>query len=363
MNDDDAFLAAIIADPDNDMPRLVYADYLDERGDSDRAEFIRVQCELAQRNSAQLQSLRELHQKDWQLSQFDGLQRFRRGFIEVVDVSAESLLRHHEQLFRMAPVQELRIRNASGHWANLAAIADLRKIRTLDLSNSETFGNNRINDFLARASLDSLVGLTLRNNQLWAEMLEVLAENPIIAQLTSLDLSGNPIQDRGAELLANHRSFANLKHLRLNSNDQRSEYCIHEAGLNALIHSQTLRQLESLDLGGQYVDDEGLIALLDSNLQQLQTLHLAYVRIGLTGGRAFEELERNPGLPNLLRIDLRGNAINPLAMTCICDMNMGSRPNLFWDLRECDMSAETWQLLSRQNARTGRLELDAEPPM
>jgi uncharacterized protein (TIGR02996 family) len=41
------FIAAIIADPANDLPRLIYADYLDEREEHDRAEFIRVQCELA----------------------------------------------------------------------------------------------------------------------------------------------------------------------------------------------------------------------------------------------------------------------------------------------------------------------------
>ena len=41
------FLRAIIADPADDLPRLVYADWLDENNDPARAEFIRVQCELA----------------------------------------------------------------------------------------------------------------------------------------------------------------------------------------------------------------------------------------------------------------------------------------------------------------------------
>src|SRR5205807_10301364 len=40
------FLQAILDDPDDDMLRLIYADWLEERGDP-RAEFIRVQCELA----------------------------------------------------------------------------------------------------------------------------------------------------------------------------------------------------------------------------------------------------------------------------------------------------------------------------
>lgn len=44
--DDQAFIAAIIANPADDLPRLVYADWLDDRGDP-RGEFIRVQVELA----------------------------------------------------------------------------------------------------------------------------------------------------------------------------------------------------------------------------------------------------------------------------------------------------------------------------
>ena len=44
---DEAFLRAILADPEDDTPRLVYADYLEEHGDPDRAEFIRVQCAMA----------------------------------------------------------------------------------------------------------------------------------------------------------------------------------------------------------------------------------------------------------------------------------------------------------------------------
>ncbi len=47
MNQADAFLQAISEKPDDDTPRLVYADWLDEHGDPARAEFIRVQCQLA----------------------------------------------------------------------------------------------------------------------------------------------------------------------------------------------------------------------------------------------------------------------------------------------------------------------------
>jgi len=49
MTERDAFLQAIRDSPDDDTPRLVFADWLTENGDADRAEFIRVQCELARR--------------------------------------------------------------------------------------------------------------------------------------------------------------------------------------------------------------------------------------------------------------------------------------------------------------------------
>ncbi|MBP3958960.1 TIGR02996 domain-containing protein [Gemmata sp. G18] len=59
MNDEAALLAAIIAHADEDTPRLAYADWLDEHrpdagpspasGPSARADYIRVQCRLAQR--------------------------------------------------------------------------------------------------------------------------------------------------------------------------------------------------------------------------------------------------------------------------------------------------------------------------
>ena len=43
----DPFVAAVRAELDDDLPRLIYADYLEERGDP-RGEFIRLQVELAQ---------------------------------------------------------------------------------------------------------------------------------------------------------------------------------------------------------------------------------------------------------------------------------------------------------------------------
>src|SRR5271166_5057553 len=43
---DEGFLRAILEDPDDDALRLVYADWLEEHDQPQRAEFVRLSCEL-----------------------------------------------------------------------------------------------------------------------------------------------------------------------------------------------------------------------------------------------------------------------------------------------------------------------------
>jgi uncharacterized protein (TIGR02996 family) len=88
---DAAFLQAIADHPDEDGPRLVYADWLDERGDADRAELIRTQCELARLPETdprrwlledRARALLERHESRWLGDMPDAVQswEFRRGF-------------------------------------------------------------------------------------------------------------------------------------------------------------------------------------------------------------------------------------------------------------------------------------------
>ncbi len=46
----EAFLRAIFDAPDDDTPRLVYADFLQENGEEERAQFIRWQCGIGPRD-------------------------------------------------------------------------------------------------------------------------------------------------------------------------------------------------------------------------------------------------------------------------------------------------------------------------
>ncbi len=54
MSDEQQLLQAIYDDPDNDTARLVFADWLEENGDQHWAEFIRVECDLANRDNDEL---------------------------------------------------------------------------------------------------------------------------------------------------------------------------------------------------------------------------------------------------------------------------------------------------------------------
>jgi uncharacterized protein (TIGR02996 family) len=49
MNEREAFIEAIATNPDEDTPRLAFADWLQENGEEARAEFVRLTCALARR--------------------------------------------------------------------------------------------------------------------------------------------------------------------------------------------------------------------------------------------------------------------------------------------------------------------------
>src|SRR4051794_3229291 len=102
MTQEDALLRAIRAEPEDDWPRLVYADWLEERGDP-RAEFIRAQCALAGLPpadprrpglEARAQELLREHHARWVepvcslLGVPDAWVTFRRGFVERATVAA-----------------------------------------------------------------------------------------------------------------------------------------------------------------------------------------------------------------------------------------------------------------------------------
>ncbi|HWO19492.1 MAG TPA: TIGR02996 domain-containing protein [Kofleriaceae bacterium] len=125
-----SLIAAIAADPDEDGPRIVYADWLQEIGDP-YGEFIAIQCALARGRTPELaareQSLLERHHAEWLaragLGHREG--RFRRGFIEQVDAGAGRVAAAIERLIELPSLRSLRTTvDGGGSEADLMKIAE-----------------------------------------------------------------------------------------------------------------------------------------------------------------------------------------------------------------------------------------------
>src|SRR5262249_53223602 len=105
---EDFLIRAVIANPDDDGPRLIYADWLDENGQQERADFIRIQCmgtRLApgDERARLLRRSRALLKKyGWQwagpLSQWIRWGTFRRGFLEEVTLPPGVYLDHATEI-------------------------------------------------------------------------------------------------------------------------------------------------------------------------------------------------------------------------------------------------------------------------
>src|SRR4051794_18124688 len=104
-----ALLKAIRANPGDDAPRLVYADWLDEHGGPEeraRAEFIRADCALAQLSPAaednpewrqardRVLALETAHKAAWAipLGLTPDRVQYQRGFVRAVELTAALFL-------------------------------------------------------------------------------------------------------------------------------------------------------------------------------------------------------------------------------------------------------------------------------
>src|SRR5829696_8618990 len=127
MSDEDALLAAIQAHPEEDTPRLMYADWLDEHGKPRRAEFIRVQIELSRLEHlprAELNRHVPLYRRNQELLDNHRAEllgtplptaaeiEFRRGFAWEVALSVFHFYQRRGALAAMRPLPRITVRDA-----------------------------------------------------------------------------------------------------------------------------------------------------------------------------------------------------------------------------------------------------------
>jgi uncharacterized protein (TIGR02996 family) len=222
MSDRDALLAAIQAAPDDDAPRLIFADWLDEHGETGRAEFIRVQIEMAPferretdvdrfqravirrdpsrplpvgfpeeyRRYAALvareQELLQAYRFEWYgpMCRIDDDYEsqlhivFRRGFIDEVRVTTSAFLASGQTIRSSCPVlRRLVLFGARGELPELTAMTALGGVPELELADWITpFDARFLATFLAENPVRSLTCWIGSRND--AEMIRTLATRP-----------------------------------------------------------------------------------------------------------------------------------------------------------------------------------------
>jgi uncharacterized protein (TIGR02996 family) len=324
VNEEGSLRAAIVAQPDEDTPRLVYADWLDEHGDPDRAAFIRLRVREAQVpvNGPEYNDIwRQVHplyrkNEDRWLADLPPVLRrrasvyqFKRGFLTSLRVTAAQVPRIPKRAWARHPIQELELDEVTGRLDQVLALPQLNRIRYLRLLAWQPTKGLLASDLAALAACPNLTGLRELSvsTAVGNPIAGALARCPSLRGLTSLWLSDDNLDDDGVALLteAGADNLRRLKGLGLESRRIRAGTARALAGAAALAALEKLNIDRSSAADPGQIGDEGVAALARSpHLAGLRDLWLRFQGIGPEGARA---LAATPYLTRLRTLDLGGN--------------------------------------------------------
>jgi uncharacterized protein (TIGR02996 family) len=311
------FLADIVANIDDDTPRLVYADWLAENGREERAEFVRVQVERARLpawEAAQVrlrlreQELLKRHGEGWlaELPAIKGVrwEGFRRGVVGEVSFASYEAMRQSAPAVRAAAPIEA----ATVHWPRRGEardgppIAELRELTLTGRPWDREIGRLANSPQLSTVRALNLLGLS-------ADDLSRLAASPHLAGLRVLRLHSNGLGNTGVRALTGAAALRGLEVLDLSGPGYYESYyddpIITADGMEALAGWDGLAGLRRLTLDGSHVRKTGLRALLRS--PKVGALRELSLRKGRLDGQAVEEFRSaGPGL-RLESLDLGEN--------------------------------------------------------
>ncbi|MBP3954535.1 TIGR02996 domain-containing protein [Gemmata sp. G18] len=324
-------LAAIIATPDEDTPRLMYADWLQENGNDARAEFIRLHIEWDRRPhyAPPNEDLKRRLIAAWEAA---GLKTegaiFERGFDSVAAFRECSDLREHgASVFGSKPVRVLYLDEG---WLT-----------------TEEDDNERAQAFAELLPiLGGLTGLGASDNRyVLADFAEELLQSPRASALrmldfgpcagvwdceriaTAKDLTSLLVLDCSAawefDCKATVGPLVGAAHLRSlvalrfgMANDV--EGFIGPDEIQTLVQSPCFTNLRQLVLNGQVLfDDEAVRRLLHwGHIGQLEVLEISRTQVGAEG---LLELSRCRQLTNLRRLVIEGYKLEPQAIARLLD--------------------------------------------
>ncbi|MBO0700780.1 MAG: TIGR02996 domain-containing protein [Zavarzinella sp.] len=275
MSDADAFLEAIHAAPDDDAPRLVFADWLDEHGQSDRAEFIRVQIEMRrerernERITPRLDELflreKELFHRPWaETGRRVGarvLGAYTRGFPNWLALSAREFVAQGSDINAWTgPQTSVRLDECRGLLGEVARQPSLRYVRSLVISRQradDTYTDEDVSGLLQSPYLSGLRELGLDGRGLSAEIGRAIASASSLSSLESLDLSATLLRSSGIAALAKAAHLKSLRRLVLRNTG------MGRRAINALIASPYLIGLQLLDVNVNPLGPEDLTRLYE----------------------------------------------------------------------------------------------------
>jgi uncharacterized protein (TIGR02996 family) len=367
----DALLRAVIDQPDDDGPRLIYAEWLAENGDPDRADFIQLQCAaaalppgtarwedlrqreqklLGQHREAWLQPIRTalgLRPRGW-LGWLGGSEpdplrdaQFRRGFVEELHLPAGLFLDHAAELVRQTPLRKLTLDFppsefvSESMFARLLDCPQLAVLAALEV-NAPHLGEDVLPRLLRLPAVQGLREFGVTSPELDPGRVAALRGVPLLDRLTRLRLRAqagllpNPQEAwallnrvtrhrwhiggngtaAGVEALLSVSEFPALTDLALSS------VGLDAAGAALLASSDLATRLTGLDLSHNPLGADGLRTLLDGPWPALTRLTLDDTGLGDAGA---SELAFSPHLRRLERVSLTHNVIGAAGAMTLSD--------------------------------------------
>lgn len=312
MTDRDALYAAVLAAPDDDTPRLVFADWCDDAGDADRAAFIRAQVEAARaepwspvRRDADARAAPHLEAAGYEWRQAVGVPyhapEFVRGFVEGVELYADDVGDRLHNLRAANPIRRVRLlmESVADAWfvtksvTEVFAAPELAGITALDASHANLNGTLDYEALAAAEPLAGLCELKLARRLVPPDWLNRFLAGPELPALAALDLADIP--NLGPALAdglgaAPHRSLSKLNATGVSFRSRQ---------LKRVLESPALAGVEELRLGWSY-REAGPATMIDLGWvlpwNRLRLLDLAGQRLGPDGVREITDRREAAGL-------------------------------------------------------------------
>jgi uncharacterized protein (TIGR02996 family) len=363
------FLDDIVAHIDDDTPRLVYADWLTENGQDDRAEFIRVQVARARLpawDAAQVrlrlreQELLEQYGESWlaELPAIKGArwEGFRRGIVAEVSFTSFEAMRVSAHACRAAaPVEAVSVPWPRKGEARKSSkpIAELRELSLTGRPDNE----NEVAWLAGSPQLSTLRSLTVRG--LWPDALRRLLASPHLGGLKALRLPSNNIGNAGINALTSTASLTSLEELDLSGRGVSQRYnddpIVRSPGMERLAAWAGLASVRSLTLSSNDVGRPGLRALLRSrHTAALQELSLRSCRLD---GQTMAELADAPPALRLETLNLGENVLKELGVAYVASASCLRELKALW-LDRCEAPVTSGRLLAKAGFIEGLRLLD-----